>query len=73
MKDVEYDAGHIEPSTKVYIVTLVHYDHTLKIGDRVVMTETPMRFNYLLRLSDMTLHCLQDSSEQYVHLMEYEK
>jgi len=38
-------------------------DHqTLRDGDVVVMTETPDLTNLFLRLSDMTLHYLQDES-----------
>lgn len=65
-------AGSVAASSRRYVVICTHRHLGLKIGDIVVMLETPRpRFdNYLLRVSDMTLHSLEDESDQYVHLTE---
>ena len=64
------DAGSVTASDIRYVVTIPHNHKTLKSGDVVVMTETPMRHNLLIRISDMTLHRLTDEYDQYVHLSE---
>lgn len=65
----EIDAGQVAPSQIRYLVKYAHAHKTLKVGDVVVMTETPTMENLLLREADMTLHRLQDGSDQYVHLV----
>lgn len=55
---------------KRYRITHPHDHKTLRPGDVVVMTETPTYENLLLRELDMTLHRLQDGSDQYVHMVE---
>ncbi len=63
-------SGCVEPSTQCYVVTEAHRHNSIKEGDEVVVIVTPdSARNYLLRLSDMTLHSLQDSNDQYVHLV----
>jgi len=65
------DAGSAPASPRRYNVTWPHDHPTLKTGDEVVMVESPrpeMR-NWLLRVSDMTLHPLKDENDQYVHLV----
>lgn len=64
----DISAGNVSPSTRRYEVTYPHDHKTLKIGDVVVMAETPKLENVLIRLTDMTLHRICDDSEQYVHL-----
>lgn len=64
------DAGSVAPSTKRYRINWPHNHKTLRAGDVVVMTQTPRLENMLLRESDMTLHVLQDDSDQYVHMVE---
>ena len=64
------DAGSVPPSRKRYVITWPHDHATLAAGDIVVLVETPLQQNLLVRISDMTLHCLKDSQEQYVHLIE---
>jgi len=56
------DAGCVPPSTTRYVVVDRRDHQTLRDGDVVVMTETPDLTNLFLRLSDMTLHYLQDES-----------
>ena len=64
------DAGSVAPSMKRYRIIWPHNHKTLRAGDVVVMTETPRLENMLLREPDMTLHVLQDDSDQYVHMVE---
>lgn len=64
------DAGSVAPSMKRYRIIWPHNHKTLRAGDVVVMTETPRYENLLLREPDMTLHGLQDDSDQYVHMVE---
>jgi len=64
------DAGNVAPSSKRYRVSWAHKHKTLSMGDIVIMAVTPRQDNFLLRLSDFTLHWLSDDSDQYVHLEE---
>lgn len=64
------DAGGVAVSPLRYRVTWPHKHPSLRIGDVVVMTETPRHENLLLRLEDTTLHVLADENGQYVHLIE---
>ena len=64
------DAGSVAPSMKRYRIICPHNHKTPRAGDVVVMTETPRLENMLLREPDMTLHVLQDDSDQYVHMVE---
>jgi hypothetical protein len=64
------DACFVAPSMKRYRVTWPHAHKTLRVGDVVVMTESPSYDNFLLREPDMTLHRLQDDCGQYVHMVE---
>lgn len=63
------DAGSVAASAKRYRITYLHDHKTLRIGDVVVMTESPQLDNLLLRVPDMTLHRLRDDNEQYVHMI----
>lgn len=65
------DAGQVSPGPERWRVTYLHRHETLKVGDIVIMTETPRRagmVNLLFRPSDSTLHLLQDEHDQYVHV-----
>ncbi len=64
------NAGYVSPSKEWYRITDAREHKTLKVGDIVLVVETPSPHlvNLLLRASDMTLHELQDESDQYVHL-----
>ena len=66
------DAGSVSPSPKRYKVTWPHDHKNLKIGDIVVLVETPRLDIWLLRESDMTLHPTKCQFDQYVHLMDAE-
>lgn len=68
--NIDLDAGSIAPSMKRYRVTNPHSHKTLKAGDIVVMAEGPRCENVLILEPQMTLHPLQDSNDQYVHLVE---
>lgn len=76
IKDLEHiqrlmiSSGSIEPSTKRYFVTHPHKHASLLFGDVVVMVETPNMENVFLKVSDLTLHKLTDSMDQYVHVAE---
>lgn len=65
-------AGSIEPSTgdlfKLEIDDQWH--KTLKVGDIVTMVEDPLFNNWLLRISDYTLHELRCADYEYVYLRE---
>lgn len=63
------DAGTISPSLVRYRVTWPHAHKTLRAGDVVVMTKSPLYENMLLREPDMTLHRLVDENGQHVHLV----
>lgn len=67
---METTAGKVVASPKQYKVSCVHDHKSLEMGDVVVMVETPRLEMFLLRVSDMTLHSLEDSNDQYVHLVE---
>ena len=66
-KPVDISAGAVAPSTLYYKVTYTHDHPSLKEGDLVVMTEY-QGLNTLLRVSDFSLHTLDDGFGQYVHL-----
>jgi len=68
MTDKIVSAGNVCCSPTVYVVVDTHKHRTLALGDRVVMTEDPQYRNLLIRLSDYTLHALEDEYDQYVHL-----
>lgn len=61
-------AGNVSPSRILYTVTESHDHESLTEGNVVVMVEDPRFKNWLLRLSDMTLHPLTGRCDQYVHL-----
>lgn len=61
-------AGSIWPSRKQYVVTDAHHHKNLTEGNIVLVVEDPKNNNWLLRLSDMSLHHLTGQSDQYVHL-----
>lgn len=63
-------AGTVAPSMKRYRIIWPHGHKTLRVGDVVVMTESPSCDNMLLREPDMTLHRLQDDDGQYVHMVD---
>ena len=65
-------AGSIEPSTGD-LFKLERDDQwhkTLKVGDIVTMVEDPLFNNWLLRISDYTLHELRCADYEYVYLRE---
>lgn len=64
-------AGNVYPSRSWYTVTESHDHESLTEGNVVVMVEDPGLNNWLLRLSDMTLHPLTDRCHQYVHLSPF--
>lgn len=68
-RDPEITADEVSPGTEQYIVTHPH-DTTLEKGDVVIMVEDPEFRNWLLRLSDYTLHALLGIDDQYVHLVK---
>jgi len=70
LKGVWLDAGDVEPSQKKYRITYPHDVRSLKTDDVVQMVVTPHGSNYLLRVTDMSLHNIKDDSSQYVHLEE---
>lgn len=61
-------AGLVSPGPRRYAVTESHGHKHLAEGETVVMVEDPQLNNWLLRLSDFSLHHLKGQSEQYVHL-----
>lgn len=65
---VETDAGSVAPGVREFFITETHGHAHLQRGDLVVMVEDPRSNNWLLRLSDMTLHHLKGQADQYVHL-----
>jgi hypothetical protein len=63
-------AGYVAPGPKRYTVTESHDHEDMVWGDVVLMVEDPSLKNWLLRLSDFTLHHLKGQADQYVHLAE---
>ena len=61
------DAGSVPASRRRHVVTWAHNHKTLSRGDVVVMA-VHRTMHYLIRVSDMTLHGLEDGDGQYVHL-----
>jgi hypothetical protein len=61
-------AGYAVPGMRRYVVTDAHYSKGLTEGNIVVVVEDPKSNNWLLRLSDLSLHHLTGQSDQYVHL-----
>jgi hypothetical protein len=65
------DAGSVEPDLRRWRVTETHGHITLGHGDEVVVVESPtVGGNYLLRMTDLTLHHLRGDADQYVHLTD---
>lgn len=61
-------AWNASPGRTKYVVTESHDHKYLTKGNVVVVVEDPQNNNWLLRLSDMSLHHLTGQSDQYVHL-----
>ena len=62
-------AGEIIATNLRWTITNPHAHASLQHGDVVVMVCAPDHEHWLLRESDMTLHCLKDSNGQFVHLI----
>jgi sporulation protein YlmC with PRC-barrel domain len=63
------DSGQLVPSPKQYKVINSNGHRTLNVGDIVVATETPNLSNmYLIRVSDMTLHDMENPYDDYIYL-----
>lgn len=61
-------AGDAVPGPRRYVVTDAHHHKNLTEGSIVVVVGDPKSNNWLLRLSDMSLHHLTGQADQYVHL-----
>ena len=62
-------ASDVAPGDQQYRVTFAPFHKTLRMGDIVVMRESPWHHNFLVRVSDATIHDVMDGNEQHVHLL----
>lgn len=68
--DAMVGADFVSPGNETaYFVVYAPGHQTLMPGDRVVMAETPGHDNVLLRVTDYTLHALQNNDGRYVILV----
>lgn len=60
-------AARIAPDDGQFYRVAVFGDHkTLKVGDVVVMRQTPRNDNVFVRLSDLSVHSISDKLDGYV-------
>lgn len=68
--DALVGADFVSPGAETaYLVAYAPGHKTLMAGDRVVMCETPKFDNVLLRITDNTLHSLQNEDGRYAVLV----
>jgi hypothetical protein len=68
----DLSAGAVPPGPAHLTVTHTHEHKSLRIGDVVIMRETPRMDNVVIRISDMTIHDIIGQGGQYIHLLPIE-